>query len=101
VADRSETKRKQATQPRLDFEDDDVTASEVAAYAYCAKAWHLERVLHRSAGTDAQRLRTEGAERHVEHGAQLNRLHRFGRRSFWLSVTLLVLAVVLLVVGLL
>jgi len=94
-------KGKHAAQPRPDVEDDDVTASEVAAYAYCAKAWHLERVLHRSAGTEGQRLRTEGVERHVEHGSQLNRLHRFGRRSFRLSVALLLVAVVLLVVGLL
>ena len=94
-------KRKHATEPRLDFEDDDVTASEVAAYAYCAKAWHLERVLHRSVGAKGERLRAEGVERHVKHGAQLNRLHRFGRRSFLLSVALLVLAGLLLLAGLL
>ena len=94
-------KGKHATQPRTDIEDDDVTASEVAAYAYCAKAWHLERVLHRSVGTEGQRLRAEGAERHVEHGVQLKRLHTFGRRAFLLSVALLVLAGLLLVAGLL
>lgn len=88
------------SQPEIDDADDDVTASEVAAYAYCAKAWHLERVLHRSADAEGQRRRSEGVERHVEHGAQLNRLQRSGRRSFWLSVALLVLAVVLLVAGL-
>ena len=87
------------SQPEID-DDDDVTASEVAAYAYCAKAWHLERVLHRSADAEGQRRRSEGVERHVEHGAQLKRLSRFGRRSFSLSVALLVLAVVLLVAGL-
>ena len=81
--------------------DDDVTASEVAAYAYCAKAWHLDRVLHRPADAQGQRRRTEGIEQHVEHGARLNRLHRFGRRSFSLSVALLILAVVLLMAGLL
>lgn len=86
-------------QPGID--DDDVTASEVAAYAYCAKAWHLERVLFRSADAEGQRRRTEGIERHVEHGTRLNRLHRFGRRSFALSIALLVLAVVLLMAGLL
>lgn len=86
------------SQPEI---DDDVTASEVAAYAYCAKAWHLERVLNRSADAEGQRRRAEGTERHVEHGARLNRLRRFGRRSFSLSVALLVLAVVLLVAGLL
>ena len=92
---------KQPTQAHADIEDDDVTASEVAAYAYCAKAWHLERVLHRSVGTKEQRLRAEGVERHLEHGTQLNRLHRFGLRVFWLSVALLVLAVGLLAAGLL
>ena len=86
------------SQPEI---DDDVTASEVAAYAYCAKAWHLERVLHRSVDAEGQRRRTAGAERHSEHGVRLNRLRRFGRRSFALSVALLVLAVVLLLAGLL
>ena len=76
-------------------EDEDVTASEVAAYAYCAKAWHLERVLHRPVGAEAQRWRTEGVEHHVEHGARLNRLSRFGRWSFRVSVALLLLALVL------
>ena len=91
----------QADQLQAENEDDDVTASEVAAYAYCAKAWHLERVLHRSANPEGQRLRAEGVERHIEHGARLGRLHRFGRRFFWLSVALLILAVVLLTAGLL
>ena len=86
------------SEPEID--NDDVTASEVAAYAYCAKAWHLERVLHRSADAEGQRRRNDGVERHVEHGAQLKRLRRFGRRSLLLSVALLVLAVVLLVAGL-
>jgi hypothetical protein len=91
----------QADHLQLENEDEDVTASEVAAYAYCAKAWHLERVLHRSPETEGQRRRAEGVERHVEHGIHLNRLLRFGHWGFWLSVALLVLAVVLLAAGLL
>ena len=86
-----------ADELRLESEDDDVTASEVAAYTYCAKAWHLERVLHTSAGTDGKRRRAEGVERHIAHGAHLIRLHRFGRRSLWLSAGLFVVAGVLLV----
>jgi hypothetical protein len=88
-------------QPEINNDDDDVTASEVAAYAYCAKAWHFERVLLRSVDGEGQRRRTEGVERHVQHGARLSRLRRFGRRSRALSVALLVLAVVLLMAGLL
>lgn len=91
----------QAKNLQPENEDDDVTASEVAAFAYCAKAWHLEHVLHRTAGVDGQRRRAEGVERHVEHGARLSRLSRFGRWSFRVSVALLLLALVLLATALL
>ena len=89
-------KQSSADQLRRENEDDDVTASEVAAYAYCAKAWHLERVLNRSPGTDGERRRAEGVERHVEHGARLNQLHRFGQWSWRVSAALLLLGLVLL-----
>ncbi|HUQ81067.1 MAG TPA: hypothetical protein VM076_08020 [Gemmatimonadaceae bacterium] len=81
--------------------DDDVTASEVAAYAYCAKAWHLERVLERSVDIQAQHRRAEGVERHVEHGASVRQSQRpawWSRRAIF---ALLLLALALLAVALL
>lgn len=82
---------------REDYTDheDDVTASEVAAYTYCAKAWHLERVLHAPADARGQELRTRGHDQHAEHGTQVTRLTRYGRWTRWVSVLLLVSAIAL------
>ena len=82
-------------------DDDDVTASEVAAYTYCAKAWHIERVLRLSADEQASARRTQGTEDHVAHGMRLKQLQRFGRRAVWLGGVLLAGAGVLIVIALL
>jgi hypothetical protein len=81
--------------PRRSTSDDDVTASEVAAYAYCAKAWHLERVLGKPVDGSATSRRAAGVDRHLEHGARLARGARLGRRALPASVMLLILAAVL------
>lgn len=76
---------------------DDVTASEVAAYAYCAKAWHLERVV-RSAPSAAGHLRRQrGVERHRAHGTRVQALGTTGRTLAWGGAILVVLALLLAV----
>lgn len=75
--------------------DGDVTASEVAAYAYCAKAWHLERVLGASASSDAARRRAAGVDRHAAHGARVARARRAGPALAWGAAVLLALALLL------
>jgi hypothetical protein len=82
-------------------EDEDVTASEVAAYTYCAKAWHLERVLGRSVDSATMSRRSSGADRHLAHGARVSRLSRFGRVAVWASGALFAIAAVLLAAALL
>ena len=84
-----------------DDEDDDVTASEVAAYTYCAKAWHLERVLGRPVDSATTSRRISGADRHLAHGVRISRLSRFGRGALLTSGALFVIAAVLLATALL
>lgn len=84
--------------------DDDVTASEVASYAFCAKAWHLEHVLGRRPSTAAVNRREAGARQHAAHGmsllaAQRSRLAA-GLVAFFLAVcavVFFVLAIVLFI----
>jgi len=81
--------------PRPEAERD-VTASEVGAYAYCAKAWHLERVLGARASRAAGRVRAAGVARHATHGARVEVLGRLGPRVARWSRALLIGALVLL-----
>lgn len=77
-------------------EEKDVTASEVASYAFCAKAWHLERVLGQRASREAGRVRAAGVVRHATHGARVELLGRLGPRVTRWSRALLIGALVLL-----
>lgn len=81
-------------------ESDDVTVSEAAAYAFCAKAWHLEHVLWKAASPRAAQRRARGVRRHEQHGEAIaaQRPRSTRRRAFALIVLLLV---VLVVIGLL
>ena len=84
-----------------DDDDDDVTASEVAAYTYCAKAWHLESVLRRPVDSGTASRRISGVDQHLEHGTRVSRIIRFGRGAVWASRAFLVLAALLLAAALL
>ena len=75
-------------------ESTDVTASEIACYAYCAKAWHLEHVQHVVASDDTSRRREEGVAAHEAHGARIRALGQVRSR------TRVIVAVLLLVVAL-
>ena len=79
----------------------DVTASELGTYAFCAKAWHLERVLGARPSSEAARLRTEGVQHHEQHGRQVELLHRTGPRLLQLSIALFVLGAVLVALAIL
>ena len=57
-------------------ESTDVTASEIACYAYCAKAWHLEHVQHVVAPAETVRRREDGVAAHEAHGASVRALGR-------------------------
>ena len=77
--------------------DDDVLASEVAAYSYCAKAWHLEYVLGCRADAAVEKRREVGTAEHDAHGTRVRRLQRIGQPLMRTAVFLLVLAGVLMI----
>lgn len=79
----------------MDHPDDLIRASEIAHYAFCARAWWLGRVQgYQSANVAAMR---RGSARHVSHGRAVERYHLLRQ----VAVALLVLAGVLLIVWLL
>lgn len=73
-------------------ESTDVTASEIACYAYCAKAWHLEHVQHVVAPDDTSRRREEGVAAHETHGAQIRALGQVRSRTRVIVAVLLLVA---------
>jgi hypothetical protein len=79
----------------MDRGDDDlVRASELAQYAYCARAWWLGRVMgYRSANTEAMQA---GTAQHCAHGRTVEGAYRLRR----LALTLLALAAVALAAAL-
>ena len=74
---------------------DDVTASEIAAFVYCAKAWHLERVVGALPSAAADRARTAGTTHHVRHGARVRLGSWLGRNERRAIAALLLLALIL------
>src|SRR3982751_1784678 len=81
--------------------DDDVTASEIAAFAYCAKAWHLERVIGAPASVASARRRHAGTTHHARHGGSVRLGSWLGRYSRLAALALLVLAGALAVLAML
>jgi hypothetical protein len=71
-----------------------LTASEVAEFVFCAKAWRLKRD-----GAIAQSPRLEsGAAFHRKHGAQVSlawRLQRIGASCAWIVFALLIVLALL------
>ena len=74
----------------------DVTASEVADYAYCAKAWHLQHVLGKEPSRHATVRQKAGVTAHEAHGIAVRKLAWLERRATNLIAGLLLLAVALL-----
>ena len=87
--------------PGLHESDRDVTASEVASYAYCAKAWHLRYVLGKEPSRQATARQEAGVTAHESHGIAVRRLAWLERRAVSLVVGLLLFAAALLALALL
>lgn len=79
----------------------DVTASEVASYAYCAKAWHLRYVMEREPSRVASVRQEAGIVAHEIHGSRVGRLVWLEGRAAVLITGLLLVAGLLLAVALL
>ena len=76
--------------------NEDVTASELAAFAYCAKAWHLERVVGTRPSSIAERARQAGVYHHASHGNAVRAGSWLGQ---YLGVTVATLFVVAALLG--
>lgn len=79
----------------------DVTASEVASYAYCAKAWHLRYVMEREPSRVASVRQEAGVVAHETHGSRVGRLVWLEGRAAVLITGLLLVGGLLLAVALL
>ncbi len=79
----------------------DVTASEVASYAYCAKAWHLRYVMEREPSRQATVRQEAGIVAHEIHGRRVGRLVWLEGRAAVLITGLVLVGALLLAVALL
>lgn len=75
-------------------ESSDVTASEIAAFTYCATAWHLEYVQKASPTVAARVSRAEGVRRHERHGQLLEMQDCLERRRVPVTAALLLVGLV-------
>lgn len=82
------------SEPHSEQRTDDVTASELAAFAYCAKAWHLERVLRVQPSMSVARRREAGVHGHVRHGVAVRAGSLIARHSRQMVAALVLAAVV-------
>lgn len=73
----------------------DVTASEMAAFAYCAKAWHLERVIGVPTSATATHSRDAGTSHHIQHERNVRVGSWLGRHARWAVAALLLVTAVL------
>ena len=78
---------------------DDVTASELAAFKYCAKAWHLEHVSGVHPSPTAALRRDAGTRDHQRHGAEIHAGSWLARHRWAAAITLLVTALALFLVA--
>jgi hypothetical protein len=75
------------------YRDPVIAASEIGAFVYCAKAWHLQR-----RGDEAQgEFWEEGAAFHRKHGAGVSLADRLDRIGKSLALAALMLLLVLII----
>ena len=70
-----------------------ISATELAEFVYCAKAWELKYVRGVKPSSETQQLQVEGSAWHALRGRQLAR----GDSFRWAAIVALALAVILFV----
>ena len=83
--------------PEPGDENRDVTASEIATFAFCANAWHLEHVRNVEPTLESRARRSAGVRQHEQHGRMVGMQDRVERRHVALIVGLVMVALVALV----
>jgi hypothetical protein len=81
--------------------DSDVSASEAATYAFCAKAWHLEHVIYLRPSDDAREWRRLGTAAHLADGSEFGTTHRLEKRSSTVIVGLFAISLALVAMSIL
>ena len=89
------------TIPQNGEHDADVSASELAAFVYCAKAWHLERVLGAAPSTAANQRRDAGIGDHARHGSDVRLGSWLARHAAAVVAGLVLLAILLVILAIL
>jgi hypothetical protein len=72
-----------------------ISATELAEFVYCAKAWELKYIHGREPSSETQQLQVEGHKWHIAQGRQLARSDGFR----WAALAALALAVILFFFG--
>ena len=75
--------------------DDYITASEIAEYIYCHRAWWLKLAGYKSQN---QEVLAQGSESHTHYSQQVNavtRLERIGRFILLLGIGLLIVFILI------
>jgi hypothetical protein len=76
-----------------------LSASEIGSFVYCPEAWYLQRVGAERSAASELRLGA-GTRAHQRIGRQTDRLRDLGNARRWLLATIVLLAGVLLLEGL-
>jgi CRISPR/Cas system-associated exonuclease Cas4 (RecB family) len=74
--------------------DDFISASEIAQYVYCNRAWWLRLMGNQNENQEAL---SQGSELHTQYSRQVNRvtrLERVGRAILLLGIALLIVFVI-------
>ena len=72
-----------------------ISATELAEFVYCGKAWELKHIHGAEPSSETQQLQVEGHAWHIAQGRQLARSDSFR----WAALAALALAVILFLFG--
>lgn len=74
--------------------DDYITASEIAEYVYCHRAWWLRLTGYKNENQEAL---SQGSEEHTQYSRQVDvvtRLERLGRTILMIGIALLIVFII-------
>jgi hypothetical protein len=72
-----------------------ISATELAEFVYCAKAWELKHIRGAEPSSEAHHLQVEGNAWHITQGRQLARSDSYR----WAAIAALTVAVILFLFG--
>jgi hypothetical protein len=72
-----------------------ISATELAEFVYCGKAWELKHIHGAESSSETQQLQVEGRAWHIAQGRQLARSDSFR----WAALAALALAAILFLFG--